>query len=248
MNEHKFVACMLDIGEILLTSGAEVNRIEDTIIRIGEAYHFERVDVLTITASILLTVHAQSGEIITQTRRIRKMQINMEKVDRVNALSRTMCHSMPELEYVQEQLEQIRNTRHYSEVMMMLAYIMVAASFSVFFGGGAVDALISGISAILVRFLVRLGNRIGMNPIFLNMMCSAAAGLFVVILSRSGWNLNTDSIVIGNVMLLIPGLAFTSSLRDIIGGDMITGLLVMTEAVLKSVAIAIGFAVLLIGG
>ena len=58
---------------------------------------------------------------------------------------------------------------------------------------------------------------------------------------------DTDSIVIGNVMLLIPGLALTSALRDIIGGDLITGSLVMIEAVLKAVAIAIGFAVLLIG-
>ena len=67
-------------------------------------------------------------------------------------------------------------------------------------------------------------------------------------LSKLGMHFNTDSIVIGNVMLLIPGLALTSALRDIIGGDLITGSLVMIEAVLKAVAIAIGFAVLLIGG
>ena len=67
-------------------------------------------------------------------------------------------------------------------------------------------------------------------------------------LHKTGFSIDADSIVIGNVMLLIPGLALTSSLRDIIGGDMITGLLVMTEAILKAVAIAIGFTVLLIGG
>ena len=87
-----------------------------------------------------------------------------------------------------------------------------------------------------------------MNPIFQNMMCAAAAGLFVLALSKLGLQFNTDSIVIGNVMLLIPGLALTSALRDIIGGDLISGSLVMIEAVLKAVAIALGFAVLLIGG
>ena len=78
MKDEKIVAGMLDIGEALLTSGAEVNRIEDTIIRIGEAYGFVRVDVLTITASIVLTVHTAQGESLTQTRRIRKTEINME--------------------------------------------------------------------------------------------------------------------------------------------------------------------------
>ncbi len=248
MKDEKIVAGMLDIGEALLTPGAEVNRIEDTIIRIGEAYGFVRVDVLTITASIVLTVHTAQGESLTQTRRIRKTEINMERVDKLNALSRTICETKPELEYVEQHLELIRNTSHYSEAVMMLAYIMVAASFTVFFGGNAVDALISAISSILVRLLVRIGTRIRMNPIFQNMMCAAAAGLFVLALSKLGLQFNTDSIVIGNVMLLIPGLALTSALRDIIGGDLITGSLVMIEAVLKAVAIALGFAVLLIGG
>lgn len=248
MKDEKIVAGMLDIGEALLTSGAEVNRIEDTIIRIGEAYGFVRVDVLTITASIVLTVHTAQGESLTQTRRIRKTEINMERVDKLNALSRTICETKSELEYVEQHLELIRNTSHYSEAVMMLAYIMVAASFTVFFGGNAVDALISAISSIWVRLLVRIGTRIRMNPIFQNMMCAAAAGLFVLALSKLGLQFNTDSIVIGNVMLLIPGLALTSALRDIIGGDLITGSLVMIEAVLKAVAIALGFAVLLIGG
>ncbi len=248
MNESKLVDSMLDLGEILFTSGAEVNRIEDTLMRVGEAYGFLRVDVLTITASILLTVHAPSGAIITQTRRIRKMEINMEKVSQANALSRYICTHKPELEYVQQQLQQIREISHYSETVMLLAYICVAASFTVFFGGGILDAFISGCSAVIVRILIRIGNRIKMNPIFQNMMCSAAAGLIVVALHKIGFSIDADSIVIGNVMLLIPGLALTSSLRDIIGGDMITGLLVMTEAILKAVAIAIGFTVLLIGG
>ena len=46
-------------------------------------------------------------------------------------------------------------------------------------------------------------------------------------------------------MLLIPGIAFTTSLRDMISGDTISGLLGISEAILKALAIAIGFAVVL---
>ena len=41
----------------------------------------------------------------------------------------------------------------------------------------------------------------------------------------------------------------TNSLRDMISGDMISGLLNMSEALLKAIAVAMGFAiVLLVGG
>lgn len=60
-----------------------------------------------------------------------------------------------------------------------------------------------------------------------------------------GLGQNPDKIIIGNIMLLIPGIALTTSLRDMINGDTISGLLGLSEAVLKALAIAIGFAAVL---
>jgi uncharacterized membrane protein YjjP (DUF1212 family) len=58
-----------------------------------------------------------------------------------------------------------------------------------------------------------------------------------------------DKIIIGNIMLVIPGIQFTNSLRDMINGDTISGLLNLSEALLKAIAVAMGFAVvLMIGG
>ena len=48
-----------------------------------------------------------------------------------------------------------------------------------------------------------------------------------------GLGQNPDKIIIGNIMLLIPGIALTTSLRDMINGDTISGLLGLSEAVLK---------------
>ena len=60
-----------------------------------------------------------------------------------------------------------------------------------------------------------------------------------------GLGQNPDKIIIGNIMLLIPGIALTTSLRDMINGETISGLLGLSEAVLKALAIAIGFAAVL---
>lgn len=246
MNNQKFVACMLDMGEILLTSGAEVNRIEDTLMRIGNAYHYQRVDVFTITSSIVLTVHTEAGNIITQTRRIKNVQVDMERVSSVNCLSRRMCEEQPDVEFVEEQIQKIKQIRGYPEYMIGIAYTMVAASFAVFFGGDYMDGLAAALAAQVLRLMLRIGQRIKMNTLFLNMMCSAVVGIVVMLLIRLRIGHSIDHIVMGNVMLLIPGLSLTSSLRDMLSGDVISGILGITEAVLKAVAIVMGFAVMLI--
>ncbi len=246
MNNQKLVACMLDMGEILLISGAEVNRIEDTLMRIGYAYHFQRVDVFTITSSIVLTVHTEAGNIITQTRRIKGVRVDMERVNQINCLSRYMCKELPKLAYVEAEIERIKQIQGYPEAVIVLAYVMVAASFTVFFGGDYLDALAAGVAAVVLRFMIRIGQRIKMNVLFLNMMSSGMVGIVVMLFVRLGIGHSIDQIVIGNVMLLIPGLGLTSSLRDMISGDIISGMLGITESVLNAIAIAMGFAVLLI--
>ena len=61
--------------------------------------------------------------------------------------------------------------------------------------------------------------------------------------------MHPDKIMIGNIMLVIPGIQLTTSLRDMINGDIISGLLNMSEALLKAISVAMGFViVLLIGG
>lgn len=51
---------------------------------------------------------------------------------------------------------------------------------------------------------------------------------------------NVDKIIIGALMLLVPGVAVTNSMRDIIAGDLIAGLMKMVEALMVATAIAIG--------
>ena len=50
-----------------------------------------------------------------------------------------------------------------------------------------------------------------------------------------------DKISIGNIMLRIPGIKLTNSIRDFFSGDTMTGILGFLEAALLSMTIAFGF-------
>ncbi len=245
-DDEKLVSCILDLGEILLVSGAEVGRIEDTISRLCRAYGFVRTDIFTIPSSIILTVKTEDGRAITQTRRIKVYETDLEQVELVNALSRELCSAPMDVAQFEERIAVIRQNKRYSLWVLYPAYTLTAAVFTMFFGGNISDAAASAVCAVLIYFLLRMGRRIELHSMILTISCAAIGGLSAVLLTRSGLGSSIHSIILGNIMLMIPGLALTTSLRDLISGDIISGLLGLCTAVLKAIAIAVGFACTLI--
>ena len=80
------------------------------------------------------------------------------------------------------------------------------------------------------------------NAFLSALLCSCLGGLLAALSVRIGLGRNVDMISIGNIMLLIPGIALTNSLRDMFSGNTISGLMRFIEAVLLALVIACGFA------
>ncbi len=246
--EFPFIlSAILDVGEMMLTSGAEVNRVEDTMQRMARAYGCTRVDVFTITSSIVVTVQDSQGEIFTQTRRILNYDTDMYKIERCNSLSRMVCAKPLVRAELEAAIGEIRKEQAYPKWVNCLGYGLVAFSFTVFFGGTVWDALASCLCGVLLYLSTLLCVHIRLQRIVMTILCSAIVGFGAVAFTRLGLGASVDKICIGNVMLLIPGISFTTSLRDMISGDTISGLLGLCEALLRAMAIAVGFAVILFG-
>jgi len=111
------------------------------------------------------------------------------------------------------------------------------------------DGIAAALSGAILYATLHGSAVLRLNTIIQNMFCSAVTAISVLLLVRAGIGVQPDKIMIGDIMLVIPGLQLTNSLRDMINGDMISGLLNMSEALLKAVAVAIGFAgVIILGG
>ncbi len=240
-NGDRLINCFLNLGEIMLRAGAEVNRVEDTICRIGHAYGFERVEIFTINNMISLTVISPDGRVYSQTRRVSVASVDLEKVARANELSRQICRNPIPMEDLARAICDIAsNTKHYGKRMRYIASAMSATAFTIFFGGNWIEAIISGAVSIILVTIMIFEERLKIRPIiailvgsFFMTMCVEGVTFFVPGAAR-------DSIIIGNIMLLIPGLNLTTSIRDVITGDTVAGLMGICDALLKAFAIAVG--------
>ena len=244
---RQLVSAALDLGEELLICGAEVARVEDTIKRVCLAYGAESVDVFTITSTVIVTVDFGEQGSITQTRRISGMKFNLSALEALNDLSRRACSFRMEPAQLHSELRRIGELPKYSFGQNCGIWALIASSFCIFFGGSGYDAFLSGCIAMILfvaqSFLVKLR----MNNYFSTVLCSLLGGFLsnmVFEIYQGHVVIHPSMINIGIIMLLIPGIALTTSIRDMFSGDTISGLLRFIEALVLSVAIAWGFAML----
>ncbi len=243
-----YMSAIMDIGELLLAHGAEVGRVEDTISRLCRACGFVRSDVFTITSSIVASAMLPDGRTITQTRRIKERDTDLRRVELVNGLSRKICENPMALEAIRCEIRDIQNMKKIPDRLKLGMYMLISSSLSVFFGGNWLDGLAAAISGMILFETLKGSELLKLNGILQTMVCSAVTAVAVSLLVKAGIGTHPDKIMIGNIMLVIPGIQLTNSLRDMIGGDTISGLLNMSEALLKAVSVAMGFAVVLLAG
>lgn len=241
MEPRQLLSCALDIGEEMLISGAEIGRVEDSVRLICAAYGCRRTDVFTITASIVVTIQDPQGEYHTQSRRITGGKTDLERLHRLNALSRRICREKPEWDVVREQLAMIREAPAYPFWLEILASAMIAGAFAIFFGGSLADGAVAAVLGSLLRVTVWLLQRARMNQILTNVAAAFLLSAAAITAVDLGLGHDPNEIIIGNIMLLIPGIALTNSLRDMISGDIISGLLRFLDAILVAAAIAAGY-------
>lgn len=246
---EKLINCVMDIGEQMLISGGEVHRVEDSIQRIFTAYGAKRTDVFIITSSMVVTVSAQNGQTFTQTRRITETGTDFEKLHRLNELSRYICSSKISAEEIQKKVNEISAGKTYPLWLEFICYSVIAASFTIFFGGGMTEASAAFVIGAAIRLTVLINDRTVNNKIFTKFFSSFIMTALAFVVVKTGFIDSADKVIIGNIMTLIPGTGLTNAIRDLFVGDSMAGLLRTIEACIAALAIAAGyFAVTFIAG
>lgn len=249
MREEALLSHVMDMGEALLQNGAEIYRVEDSVKRVLKAYGAQRAEVFAIPSLIVVTLKMPCAEPFTQTRRIVRCATNLDAVARLNSLCRYLCAHRPDLDVADQKLQQVLSVKPYSAWMILFAYILASFSFAVFFGGTWMDGLASGIGGTALFIMVHFVGKLNISAVFTHLIGAAVIALCALGLYHLGIGEHVDKVVIGNIMLLIPGLELTNGMRDFFSGDILAGLLHIGEAIFLATMIALGIAYILqLGG
>ena len=249
-NRRQLVHVLLNMAEGMLLHGAEIYRVEDTITRMGKAAGAVQMNVFVITSSIVLTVVFADREILTETRRITVGSSNdFTCLEELNRISRQFCNAPVSPEELQKKID-VAVQPPASDLMMYIGSILAAGAFAVFFGGNIGDGIAAGLLGVLIGWMQKKIRWVFPNTVSFNIVCAFVIGCLIGLLTKAIPFLHFGMIMIGDIMLLIPGVATTVSIRDVLVGDTISGTLRLIECLLLAVALAYGFvmAIMLTGG
>ncbi len=233
--------CML--GKIMLESGAEIFRVEETMEYFCDAYGVLIRDISVTPTEIVVSIVDVNGVPRAYMRRVKSRSLNLNKVKLVNDFSQELaCGTPPPIRKSQARLRQIAQSSSYRLPVMTLATGLGTGSFAIVFGGTYADFISGFFVGMLLRLFMYSLNRLDLHDMFSNLaggVVAASLGWFAVFI---GVGHDWEIITISALTLLFPGLLLTNALRDVASGDLVSGISHTVEAFSIAAALAGGAA------
>ena len=232
-------------GSIMISSGAETHRVEDTLHRILGTTNFEHADAFVFTTGMVVTLSDPSVETLSISHRVTDTSRNFGRIADVNSVSRDFCSGLISLDEATARLREIKEKKRYNSFLYHLGYILTSSGFAVMFGGDVRDAIATLFCGIILSIVVLdLGPKIGRGFVT-TILAATALTLTATTVSYFSYHwlhisFQTNYMIIGAIMPLVPGLAMTTAFRDILQGDYLSAGSRILEALMVAVCVAIG--------
>lgn len=242
MDLSKLLDAATALGYRLAMCGAETYRVEDSINRILSAYGMDS-ETFVIPNCMTVSIRTPDGEVLTRMRRIGIHGNDLDAVERYTGLSRRICSETPPPDTIRDWISETDASRRYYPIpMQLLGSVLGAFGFALLFGGSLGDGLCACLCGLIIGLVNCWMEKVGANPFFRIIIAAFCMALPAYGMGALGLAPNPDAVIIGSLMILVPGLLFTNAMRDIIYGDTNSGINRVVQVLLIAVAIALGTA------
>lgn len=237
----------LKLGSGLMENGAETYRAEDTIERICHSMACENIQVFAIPTGIFLSVYYQN-EMHTRFHRVKRSTIDLRIVTRLNELSRKIVAKEILEGDIENELDFILASSAYDPKLRSLFAGLAAGFFTLMFRGSILEFIFSFIVATLVALLYNFPLKKIHSGFMKNIFGGFVTGALAIGLStlfNGLYPTSYDTIIIGAIMPLVPGVSLTNAIRDSLSGELVSGITKLVETLIIATGIAIGVGIAL---
>ena len=240
MDVNKIVLIAAKAGKIILENGGEIYRVEDTIIRLCRAFDVNDADAVVMPTGIFISATDENNKTISLAKRIHTRKVNLDRVSKVNDLSRKISSKQLSIEEVEKELNILENAPGYKRITNILISGFAVASFALLFGDNIQDSIFAFFIGSIINFITSYLLKIKFNDFFINLIGGFVAASLGILLYKINFIQSMDTVIISSIMLLVPGLLITNAIRDTIAGDLVSGISRALEAFFIAIAIAVG--------
>lgn len=244
--KKNIVSLALYAGEIMLKNGGETYRVEDTIVRICKAYDIAHVESFVTPTGIFISIQEEeeSGT-VSFLKRIATRTVDLNKISQVNDFSRKISTNHLSIEEGIHILNEIDGSPKYSKFLKLICAGLASSFYGILLGSTFYDFISSFFISMLIYASVSFIANLDSNLFIQNVIGGAVAAFLSILSVTIGVGINVDKMIIGSIMILVPGVAITNAVRDSIAGDLLAGVARMAEAFIIAISIAVGVGVVM---
>ncbi|MGE5677588.1 MAG: threonine/serine exporter family protein [Pseudomonadota bacterium] len=239
MDTERVLRIALLAGETLMQSGAEIYRAEDTARIICKSYDVE-AECVFMPTGIFISGYGEDNRSVSQLKRITTRTVDLHRIEMINTFSRKINEEQISIEEAEKELLRIKECPYFKFSTMLAAASLTAPVYTLLFNGTVQDALLAAmISTIL--YIVNSGiSSIGFFPFFSVFISGMLAGALTIFANILYPMIHMDKVIIGAIMILVPGIAITNAIKDALKGDLLSSLTRIGEALLVVTAVGAG--------
>lgn len=231
-------------GAIVLENGGETYRAEETVVHVAKSLGAQESNAFITPTVVIFSYTDEAGQKHTYMRRIIKRGINLRKIAQINDLSRRLEQrgKQTNARLVMSLLQRIEKSPSYPNWLVTLMAAFSSAFFTLLFGGKTLDAVFAFGIGLVLRIMLIILERVPLNSFIVSLLSGGLISLFADMVGLSNLPVDTAVIMTGTLMQVVPGLALVNSIRDIIGGDLVSGTARLVDALMIAAGLSIGSA------
>ncbi|MDP4209321.1 MAG: threonine/serine exporter family protein [Bacteroidota bacterium] len=246
MNQHQnkeikeIGTLLLEIGALLMSSGASTARIRITINRISEAFGCT-ADLFITHRALTLTLNDEENEdLFSSIKRTSPHGVNFKVVSGISRMSWRVVEENWTIDQIKQEINRLTSLPHYPRIVVLLLVSLAGASFCRLFGGNFVEMGITFLASFAGLFIRQEAHKFQFNPYLCIYFGALTASLVSGAFMKLGLDITLEHAFATSVLFLIPGVPLINTFTDLIDGNILNGLLRGVHGLIIAFCIALG--------
>lgn len=226
-------------GQMLLQYGADTNRVEQTIHRLGTGLGADWMDIL-VTPDAIVATTINNYEFRTKVRRAPSRGVDMTVIAEISELSYQVQNGKMDRFGVGEKLMAIDERPHYNRWTVVLAVGLACAAFNRLFGGDVATFAVTFFASSAAMVARQWLHSVELNTVLNWVITAFVAGIVASLAELLSLSPLSSTALAASVLLLVPGVPLINGSEDFLNGHITNGLARSVWGAILSLAIAMG--------
>jgi uncharacterized membrane protein YjjP (DUF1212 family) len=231
---------LLEIGSLLMSSGASTARIRITVDRIAKAFGYNADLFVTHRALTLALSDSNHEQQFNSLKRTSPHGVNFKLVSGISRMSWRVVKNKWTIQQIKDDLARLQALPHYPRWIVLTFVSLAGASFCSLAGGNWVEMLITYLATFIGLFIRQEALKKKFNPYLSVFFGATAASLVSGFFTRVGLDIPVEHAFATSVLFLIPGIPLINTFTDLIDGNILNGMLRWIHGLFIAFMIALG--------